>query len=190
MAADGNNNCVVCSWWLCVAIVNYVLSQFSIVLEPPFYTLSVSNFQFPLGFCEVWLWINTLTYYLGYQRIVCISFWCYSFSHFISCSGLYNRKSEDLLPVPEHKLIVSIPCSLHSHKPPLTGMFLLISHVSMGCFGLGIWDDVPKMRYLYKWCILISHMLSNSAHQDLWFLNDSKNAFRHLKSKKENHYKK
>uniref|UniRef100_A0A8C9FS82 Methyltransferase like 4 n=1 Tax=Pavo cristatus TaxID=9049 RepID=A0A8C9FS82_PAVCR len=30
------------------------------------------------------------------------------------------RKSEDVLPVPEHKLIVSIPCSLHSHKPPLT----------------------------------------------------------------------
>ncbi|NXE04116.1 METL4 protein, partial [Lophotis ruficrista] len=32
------------------------------------------------------------------------------------------RKSEDVLPIPEHKLIVSIPCSLHSHKPPLTGM--------------------------------------------------------------------
>ncbi|NXG56612.1 METL4 protein, partial [Hemiprocne comata] len=32
------------------------------------------------------------------------------------------RKSEDVLPVPEHKLIVSIPCSLHSHKPPLTGV--------------------------------------------------------------------
>ncbi|NWI32634.1 METL4 protein, partial [Sula dactylatra] len=30
------------------------------------------------------------------------------------------RKSEDVLPIPEHKLIVSIPCSLHSHKPPLT----------------------------------------------------------------------
>ncbi|NXT19680.1 METL4 protein, partial [Syrrhaptes paradoxus] len=29
------------------------------------------------------------------------------------------RKSEDVLPVPEHKLIVSVPCSLHSHKPPL-----------------------------------------------------------------------
>ncbi|KFQ21777.1 Methyltransferase-like 4, partial [Mesitornis unicolor] len=29
------------------------------------------------------------------------------------------RKSEDVLPVAEHKLIVSIPCSLHSHKPPL-----------------------------------------------------------------------
>ncbi|NWZ60232.1 METL4 protein, partial [Haliaeetus albicilla] len=32
------------------------------------------------------------------------------------------RKSEDVLPIPEHKLIVSIPCSLHSHKPPLTGV--------------------------------------------------------------------
>ncbi|KAM6282296.1 N(6)-adenine-specific methyltransferase METTL4 isoform 2-T3 [Porphyrio hochstetteri] len=30
------------------------------------------------------------------------------------------RKCEDVLPIPEHKLIVSIPCSLHSHKPPLT----------------------------------------------------------------------
>ncbi|NXD64391.1 METL4 protein, partial [Eolophus roseicapillus] len=30
------------------------------------------------------------------------------------------RKSEDELPIPEHKLIVSIPCSLHSHKPPLS----------------------------------------------------------------------
>ncbi|KAM6135522.1 N(6)-adenine-specific methyltransferase METTL4 [Pterocles gutturalis] len=30
------------------------------------------------------------------------------------------RKSEDVLPLPEHKLIVSVPCSLHSHKPPLT----------------------------------------------------------------------
>lgn len=48
------------------------------------------------------------------------------FSCFFSSSGLYNRKSEDLLPIPEHKLIVSIPCGLHSHKPPLAGMFLLI----------------------------------------------------------------
>ncbi|XP_076185998.1 N(6)-adenine-specific methyltransferase METTL4 isoform X1 [Aptenodytes patagonicus] len=32
------------------------------------------------------------------------------------------RKSEDVLPIPEHKLIVSIPCSLHSHKPPLTAV--------------------------------------------------------------------
>ncbi|NWI38080.1 METL4 protein, partial [Picathartes gymnocephalus] len=32
------------------------------------------------------------------------------------------RKSEAVLPIPEHKLIVSIPCSLHSHKPPLAGM--------------------------------------------------------------------
>ncbi|KAK1214700.1 METL4 methyltransferase, partial [Pygoscelis papua] len=32
------------------------------------------------------------------------------------------RKSEDVLPIPEHKLIVSVPCSLHSHKPPLTAI--------------------------------------------------------------------
>ncbi|NXS16854.1 METL4 protein, partial [Mystacornis crossleyi] len=30
-----------------------------------------------------------------------------------------SRKSEGVLPIPEHQLIVSIPCSLHSHKPPL-----------------------------------------------------------------------
>ncbi|NXY58164.1 METL4 protein, partial [Callaeas wilsoni] len=29
------------------------------------------------------------------------------------------RKSEDVVPIPEHQLIVSVPCSLHSHKPPL-----------------------------------------------------------------------
>ncbi|NXW65331.1 METL4 protein, partial [Eurystomus gularis] len=32
------------------------------------------------------------------------------------------RKSEDVLPIPEHQLIVSVPCSLHSHKPPLAGV--------------------------------------------------------------------
>ncbi|NWJ01073.1 METL4 protein, partial [Crypturellus undulatus] len=31
-----------------------------------------------------------------------------------------SRKSEEVLPIPDHKLIVSVPCSLHSHKPPLT----------------------------------------------------------------------
>lgn len=31
------------------------------------------------------------------------------------------RKSDmEVLPIPEHKLIVSVPCILHSHKPPLT----------------------------------------------------------------------
>ncbi|XP_025926349.1 methyltransferase-like protein 4 isoform X1 [Apteryx rowi] len=30
------------------------------------------------------------------------------------------RISDDVLPIPDHKLIVSVPCSLHSHKPPLT----------------------------------------------------------------------
>ncbi|NXQ26897.1 METL4 protein, partial [Alaudala cheleensis] len=32
------------------------------------------------------------------------------------------RKSEDIPPIPEHQLIVSIPCSLHSHKPPLAAV--------------------------------------------------------------------
>ncbi|NXH12331.1 METL4 protein, partial [Bucco capensis] len=31
------------------------------------------------------------------------------------------RRPEEALPIPEHKLIVSVPCSLHSHKPPLAG---------------------------------------------------------------------
>ncbi|CAM4507833.1 N(6)-adenine-specific methyltransferase METTL4 isoform X1 [Caretta caretta] len=31
------------------------------------------------------------------------------------------RKSDvEVLPIPDHKLIVSVPCTLHSHKPPLT----------------------------------------------------------------------
>ncbi|XP_008938680.1 PREDICTED: methyltransferase-like protein 4, partial [Merops nubicus] len=32
------------------------------------------------------------------------------------------RKSEDAVPIPEHQLIVSVPCSLHSHKPPLAAV--------------------------------------------------------------------
>ncbi|NXY71520.1 METL4 protein, partial [Glareola pratincola] len=32
------------------------------------------------------------------------------------------REPEGVLPIPEHKLIVSIPCGLHSHKPPLTAI--------------------------------------------------------------------
>ncbi|XP_070369456.1 N(6)-adenine-specific methyltransferase METTL4 isoform X6 [Equus asinus] len=27
-----------------------------------------------------------------------------------------------MLPIPDHKLIVSVPCTLHSHKPPLAGI--------------------------------------------------------------------
>ena len=36
---------------------------------------------------------------------------------------LRNTDTE-VLPIPDHKLIVSVPCILHSHKPPLAGMFL------------------------------------------------------------------
>ncbi|NXG68723.1 METL4 protein, partial [Baryphthengus martii] len=32
------------------------------------------------------------------------------------------RKAEDVPPVPEHQLIVSVPCVLHSHKPPLAAV--------------------------------------------------------------------
>ncbi|KFU96576.1 Methyltransferase-like 4, partial [Chaetura pelagica] len=46
------------------------------------------------------------------------------------------RKSEDVLPVPEHKLIVSIPCSLHSHKPPLTEVLAEIIKPDAECLEL------------------------------------------------------
>ncbi|XP_062488872.1 N(6)-adenine-specific methyltransferase METTL4 [Pezoporus occidentalis] len=47
-----------------------------------------------------------------------------------------SRKSEDVLPVPEHKLIVSIPCSLHSHKPPLTGVLAEFLKPDVECLEL------------------------------------------------------
>ncbi|XP_068252432.1 N(6)-adenine-specific methyltransferase METTL4 [Nyctibius grandis] len=46
------------------------------------------------------------------------------------------RKSEDVLPVPEHKLIVSIPCSLHSHKPPLTAVLAEFIKPDVECLEL------------------------------------------------------
>uniref|UniRef100_A0A8B9FP16 Methyltransferase like 4 n=1 Tax=Amazona collaria TaxID=241587 RepID=A0A8B9FP16_9PSIT len=46
------------------------------------------------------------------------------------------RKSEDVLPIPEHKLIVSIPCSLHSHKPPLTGVLAEFLKPDVECLEL------------------------------------------------------
>ncbi|XP_071593350.1 N(6)-adenine-specific methyltransferase METTL4 [Heliangelus exortis] len=46
------------------------------------------------------------------------------------------RKSEDVLPVPDHKLIVSIPCSLHSHKPPLTAVLAEFIQPDVECLEL------------------------------------------------------
>ncbi|NXJ63971.1 METL4 protein, partial [Rostratula benghalensis] len=46
------------------------------------------------------------------------------------------RKSEDVLPIPEHKLIVSIPCSLHSHKPPLTAVLAEFIKPDVECLEL------------------------------------------------------
>ncbi|NXK14989.1 METL4 protein, partial [Herpetotheres cachinnans] len=46
------------------------------------------------------------------------------------------RKSEDVLPIPEHKLIVSIPCSLHSHKPPLTAVLAEFVKPDVECLEL------------------------------------------------------
>ncbi|NXF09679.1 METL4 protein, partial [Smithornis capensis] len=46
------------------------------------------------------------------------------------------RKSEGILPIPEHKLIVSIPCSLHSHKPPLTAVLAEFIKPDVECLEL------------------------------------------------------
>ncbi|NXA97226.1 METL4 protein, partial [Melanocharis versteri] len=46
------------------------------------------------------------------------------------------RKSEDVLPIPEHQLIVSIPCSLHSHKPPLTAVLAEFIKPDVECLEL------------------------------------------------------
>ncbi|NXY15822.1 METL4 protein, partial [Atrichornis clamosus] len=46
------------------------------------------------------------------------------------------RKSEGGFPVPEHKLIVSIPCSLHSHKPPLAAVLAEFIKPDVECLEL------------------------------------------------------
>lgn len=46
------------------------------------------------------------------------------------------RKSESVLPIPEHKLIVSIPCSLHSHKPPLAAVLAEFIKPDVECLEL------------------------------------------------------
>ncbi|NXX88511.1 METL4 protein, partial [Centropus bengalensis] len=46
------------------------------------------------------------------------------------------RKTEDVPPIPEHKLIVSIPCSLHSHKPPLTAVLAEFMKPDVECLEL------------------------------------------------------
>ncbi|NXC28827.1 METL4 protein, partial [Campylorhamphus procurvoides] len=46
------------------------------------------------------------------------------------------RKSEGVLPIPEHKLIVSIPCTLHSHKPPLTAVLAEFLKPDVECLEL------------------------------------------------------
>ncbi|KFR03980.1 Methyltransferase-like 4, partial [Nipponia nippon] len=46
------------------------------------------------------------------------------------------RKSEHVLRIPEHKLIVSIPCSLHSHKPPLTAVLAEFIKPDVECLEL------------------------------------------------------
>ncbi|XP_017687998.1 PREDICTED: methyltransferase-like protein 4 isoform X2 [Lepidothrix coronata] len=46
------------------------------------------------------------------------------------------RKSEGVLPIPEHKLIVSTPCTLHSHKPPLTAVLAEFIKPDVECLEL------------------------------------------------------
>ncbi|NWY98267.1 METL4 protein, partial [Loxia curvirostra] len=46
------------------------------------------------------------------------------------------RKSEGALPIPEHQLIVSIPCSLHSHKPPLAAVLAEFIKPDVECLEL------------------------------------------------------
>ncbi|NXP37160.1 METL4 protein, partial [Leiothrix lutea] len=46
------------------------------------------------------------------------------------------RKSEGVLPIPEHQLIVSIPCSLHSHKPPLAAVLAEFVKPDVECLEL------------------------------------------------------
>lgn len=46
------------------------------------------------------------------------------------------RKSEGVFPIPEHQLIVSIPCSLHSHKPPLAAILAEFIKPDVECLEL------------------------------------------------------
>ncbi|NWT52514.1 METL4 protein, partial [Erythrocercus mccallii] len=46
------------------------------------------------------------------------------------------RKSEGVLPIPEHQLVVSIPCSLHSHKPPLAAILAEFIKPDVECLEL------------------------------------------------------
>ncbi|NXM43516.1 METL4 protein, partial [Gymnorhina tibicen] len=47
-----------------------------------------------------------------------------------------SRKSEGVVPIPEHQLIVSIPCSLHSHKPPLAAVLAEFIKPDVECLEL------------------------------------------------------
>uniref|UniRef100_A0A8C3MCP1 Uncharacterized protein n=1 Tax=Geospiza parvula TaxID=87175 RepID=A0A8C3MCP1_GEOPR len=47
-----------------------------------------------------------------------------------------EMKSEGVHPIPEHQLIVSIPCSLHSHKPPLAAVLAEFIRPDVECLEL------------------------------------------------------
>lgn len=72
-----------------------------------------------------------------------------------------------MLPIPEHKLIVSVPCVLHSHKPPLAGTFPLLPDVSGGR-----WTWMSEGMLLERGAS-VSHVPSSSAHQNLQFFSVS-----------------
>uniref|UniRef100_A0A8D0GYX7 Methyltransferase 4, N6-adenosine n=1 Tax=Sphenodon punctatus TaxID=8508 RepID=A0A8D0GYX7_SPHPU len=52
-------------------------------------------------------------------------------------TDLTLRKPQDeVLPVPDHKLIVSVPCTLHSHKPPLAEVLSEYTKPDVKCLEL------------------------------------------------------
>ncbi|NWV01321.1 METL4 protein, partial [Upupa epops] len=46
------------------------------------------------------------------------------------------REPEEAPPIPEHKLLVSVPCSLHSHKPPLAAVLAEFVKPDVECLEL------------------------------------------------------
>ncbi|NXN96315.1 METL4 protein, partial [Rhinopomastus cyanomelas] len=46
------------------------------------------------------------------------------------------RESREAPPIPEHKLLVSVPCSLHSHKPPLAAVLAEFVKPDVECLEL------------------------------------------------------
>ncbi|XP_040288881.1 N(6)-adenine-specific methyltransferase METTL4 isoform X1 [Bufo bufo] len=55
----------------------------------------------------------------------------------MSSEDFTARELETVLPpIPEHKILVSVPCSLHSHKPPLSEVLKEFVKPDVGCLEL------------------------------------------------------